>query len=380
MDNAATTFPKPEQAAEAIRKFITDIGANAGRSGHSCSVHAGRIIYEAREAAAALFNIGDPLRVIFTLNATAAINTALYGILEEGDLIVTSDAEHNSSMRPIMELSQRKGIRLVTARTDENGVIDYDDLRAKSKGARLVSIAHGNNVTGAVSDIKNAVDIAHENGAYFMTDAAQTAGLIEIDMESCGIDILCASGHKGLYGPQGTGIMILGENIDHRKMKTLFQGGTGSRSEEERQPEMLPDKFESGTANGPGIAGLLASIKWLSERGVEANYIHEKKMRDSLLTGLADIGCVKLYASPAGSVSTGTLSFNIQGKESSEVCYRLDSTYGIMTRAGLHCAPSAHRRIGTYPGGTVRLSVGAFTSRQDVDFTINAVKELASEK
>lgn len=379
MDNAATTFPKPDVVVKAVQEFITDIGANPGRSGHSCSVRAGRIIYETREAVADFFNVRDPLRVIFTLNATAAINTALYGILEEGDLVVTSDSEHNSSMRPIRELIQRKGIKLAVTHTDENGIIDYDDLRIKTKGAKLVAIAHGNNVTGAVSDIKNIADIAHENNAYFMTDAAQTAGLIKIDMEA-GVDILCASGHKGLYGPQGTGIMIVGENLDHRKMKTLFQGGTGSRSEEEHQPDRLPDKFESGTCNGFGIAGLLASIKWLSALGIEANYVREKKLRDRLFSGLADIDRINLYASPIELTSTGTLSFNIQDMESSEVCHLLDSGYGIMTRAGLHCAPSVHRRIGTYPKGTVRLSVGAFTSQNDVDFTINAIKEIASEK
>jgi len=377
LDNAATSFPKPPQVVEAIVHFLTEIGANAGRSGHRLSIEAGRIVYETREALAELFNISDPLRIVFGHNVTEMINLVLTGFLRPGDHVVTSSMEHNSVMRPLRAL-EREGVEVSVVQCSREGFLDPADLeKALRPNTRLIVLNHASNVTGTILPVKEAGWIARQRGIFLLVDAAQTAGAYPIDAEADGIDFLAFTGHKGLFGPTGTGGLYIGPRVPLEELKPLKRGGTGSRSELEEQPDFLPDKYESGTQNAAGLAGLGAGVRFILERGVEEIRRHEMELTALLLEGLSSIERVKLYGPADLSMRVGIISFNIEGMEPSDVALALDVEFGIMCRPGLHCAPSAHRTIGTFPKGTVRFSVGFFNTKEDVEKAIEAVKKLA---
>ncbi len=377
-DHSATSWPKPPGVKVAMATFLDEIGANPGRSGHSRSIEAARTLYDAREALAALFNVRDPLRIVFTLNATDALNLALKGLLRPGDHVITSSMEHNSVMRPLRDL-EKTGVEITVVPCSREGSLDPEDIRKRIQSrTRLIVLNHASNVTGTLLPIREVGRIARRDPLLFLVDAAQTAGVYPIDVEKDGIDLLAFTGHKSLYGPQGTGGLVIGERVREKEMVPLRLGGTGSRSEFEEQPDFLPDRFESGTPNGVGIAGLLAGLQFIEEKGIETLRRHETELMDKVLDGLKEIPRVKLYGPISGKDRIATVSFTVDGLSPSEIALRLDREFGILSRPGLHCAPSAHRTIRTFPVGTVRFSFGAFNTRDEIDIALRAVSIIAS--
>ena len=377
LDNAATSWPKPPQVKEAMNRFIEEVGANPGRSGHSRSIEAARILYETREALSVLFHVKDSSRIVFTLNATESINLALKGILKPGDHVITSSMEHNSVMRPLRDL-EKKGIVLTVVPCFEDGTLDPSEVDKNIRPTtRMIVLNHASNVTGRLLPIKEVGNIAKEHDLLFLVDAAQTAGAYPIDVEKDGIDLLAFTGHKSLYGPQGTGGLVIGERINEKEMAPLKQGGTGSRSEFEEQPDFLPDRLESGTPNGVGVAGLLAGVQFVLEKGVEQIRQKEMILIDKLITGLREVPQVRLYCPERREDRMATLSFNITHLSPSDSAFRIEREFGILCRSGLHCAPSAHRTIGTFPDGTVRFGLSVFNTDAEIETTIRAVSMIS---
>lgn len=357
--------------------FLESAGGNPGRSGHALSIAAGRLVYETREAIAELFNCPDPLRVIFTQNGTQAINLVLKGILRRGGRVMTTGVEHNAVMRPLRAL-EREGVHLTIVPCDREGFLSLTDMeRAVQPGTSLVVVTHANNVTGTILPVTRVAEIAHRAGALLLVDAAQTAGVVPIDVQDMGIDFLAFTGHKSLYGPPGTGGLVIGDRVDVSTLEPLVRGGTGSRSEFEEQPEDLPDKFESGTPNGPGIAGLGAGIRFVKSRGIDVIRVHEVALTGHLIAGLQGIPRVSVYGPEDPECRTATVSLTIEGCQVSDVGLRLDEEFGILSRVGLHCAPAVHRTIGTFPEGTVRLAPGAFTTLEEIEATLAAIRTIA---
>ncbi len=377
LDHAATSWPKPPEVFEAMRDFMENAGGNPGRSGHRLSVAAARIVFQARESVAELFHAPDPLRVIFTHNVTHSLNLVLRGLLKPGDRVVTSSMEHNSVMRPLRAL-EREGVCLEVVPCRQDGSLDVRSLRAAiTPGTRLVVLTHASNVVGTILPVEQAAQLAHAAGALLAVDAAQTAGVLPIDVQAMGIDFLCFTGHKGLHGPTGTGGVVLGEHLDIAALSPLVRGGTGSRSEYEEQPGMLPDKYESGTPNGVGLAGLGAGVRWVLARGAQSIREHQRQLTDRLMCGLRNIPGIDVYSPPDANAMTAVVSCRVHGWRVSDVGLRLDDDHGILCRVGLHCAPAAHRTLGTFPEGTVRLAAGPTTTAQDIDAVLGAFQKIA---
>jgi cysteine desulfurase family protein len=377
LDNAATSWPKPLEVKEAMNRFMEEVGANPGRSGHSLSIEAARILYEAREALSILFHVKDSSRIVFTLNATESINLVLKGLLKPKDHVITSSMEHNSVMRPLRDL-EKKGIALTVVRCFEDGTLDPREVEKKiQRTTRMIVLNHASNVTGMLLPIKEVGKIAREYNLLFLVDAAQTAGAYPVDVEGDGIDLLAFTGHKSLYGPQGTGGLVIAERIDEKEMIPLKQGGTGSRSEFEEQPDFLPDRFESGTPNGVGIAGLLAGVQFVLETGVEKIRQNEMILIEKLIKGLKEIPQVKLYGPERQEDRMATLSFNFASLAPSNGALRLEKGFGILCRPGLHCAPSTHRTIRTFPEGTIRFGLSVFNTEADIETALRAVSLIA---
>jgi cysteine desulfurase / selenocysteine lyase len=375
-DNSATSWPKPPGVAAAMTRYLDEIGGNPGRAGHRLAIEAARLVYAAREAIAELFNAADPLRVIFGANATEALNLGLNGLLQPGDHVITSGMEHNSVMRPL-RLLERSGVRLTVVRCSLEGALDPADLEtAIESDTRMIVLNHASNVCGTLLPVAEAGRIAREHDALLMVDAAQTAGACPIDMQSDAIDLLAFTGHKSLYGPMGTGGLVIGDRVNAAQLTPQKRGGTGSRSEYEEQPEFLPDKFESGTPNAVGLAGLIAGIRWVQEQGVANIRARELDLTGQLLAGLASMPEVTIHGPRNAHSQTATVSFNIAGMESSEIGLRLDEEYEIMCRVGLHCSPAAHKSLGTFPAGTVRFGLGAFNTSAEVAAALQAVAAL----
>lgn len=376
LDNAATSWPKPPGVAVAMAECLSTAGGNPGRSGHRLSLAAGRAMYEVREALAELLGAPDPLRVIFTHNATAAINLALAGLVRPGRRVVCASMEHNAVMRPLRALVQ-SGVELEVVQCAPDGTLDPAAMaRAVTPGTRLVVVNHASNVTGTLAPVAAVAEVVRRAGALLLVDAAQTAGTYPIDMEALGIDLVAFTGHKGLLGPPGTGGLILNKRVDPAELAPLVRGGTGSRSEEEVQPEDLPDKYESGTPNFAGIAGLGAGLAFIRARGVAALRAHEMEMANILREGLRAIPGVTVYGPSDPEQRVAVVSFTAAGLPVSDIGFRLDEEFGILSRVGLHCAPAAHRTIGTFPGGTVRFAPGVFTTADEVWAAVRAVVEI----
>ncbi len=376
LDHAATSWPKPPVVVRTMSDYLETAGGNPGRSGHRLSIAAARYVYDTREALAELFCAPDPLRIIFTLNVTHALNLALRGLLRPGDHVVTSSIEHNSVMRPLRDL-ERQGVRLTVARCQSDGTLDLDTMRqAVTPGTRLVVVNHASNVMGVILPIAEIARIAHQAGALLLVDSAQTGGVLPIDVQTLGIDLLAFTGHKGLQGPPGTGGLVIGPRVDVSQLTPLVRGGTGSRSEFEEQPNELPDRYESGTPNGVGLAGLGAGLRWVLERSVESIRVHELELATALVTGLRSIPGMTVYGPREPAQCTAVVACRVEGKHVSEIGLRLDEEFGILCRVGLHCAPAAHKTIGTFSEGTVRLAPGPLTTIDDIAATIAAFKEL----
>jgi len=356
---------------------MNEIGASPGRSGHRLSIEAGRIVFEARELAASLFNAADPMRVSFGLNATDALNLAIKGVLRPGDHVVTGGMEHNSVMRPLRDM-ERRGVQVSVAPVSPDGTLDPDDIRkALRSNTRLVVLTHASNVTGTAAPIREVGRLCSERGPLFLVDAAQTAGCFPLDMRADFIDLLAFTGHKALFGPQGTGGLVVGERVKLNEFATLRQGGTGSRSEFETHPDFAPDMFEAGTPNAAGIAGLLAGLRFVSGETVERIHARDAALAARLLSSLKEVPGLRIIGEATGSPRTATVSFVINGLSPSDIGLRLDEEFGVLCRVGLHCAPAAHKSIGSFPYGAVRFGLGYFNTEEQIDHAVSALKEIA---
>jgi|LSQX01.1.fsa_nt_gb cysteine desulfurase family protein len=379
LDNAATSWPKPPGVAKAIVDFLNYIGANPGRAGHKLAIKAGQSVYRAREVVAELFNAPDPLRTVFGYNITEALNLCLHGILHPADHVITGSMEHNSMIRPLRQL-QKQGIEVSVVHCDNMGRLNPADIEAHIRpNTKLVAISHASNVVGTLVPVQEIGGICRENGILLLVDTAQSAGCYPVDMQKDMIDLLGFTGHKSLYGPTGTGGLIIGERVEEKQIKPLKQGGTGSHSEHEEQPSFLPDAFESGTLNAMGLAGLTAGVEWILHEGLSNIRSHEINLTGKLIDGLRQIPGCTVYGTLDAKEQTAIVSFNLQGMDSSEVGYRLDEEYDILCRIGLHCSPLAHQTIGTFPKGTVRLGLSYFNTEEEIERVIEAVTGLSKE-
>ncbi len=378
MDNAATTFPKPEAVYQAVDFFNRHMGGNPGRGSSKATLQAGSILMDCRDALADFFNIADSSHIAFTLNITEAINIAIKGFLRPGDHVISSSMEHNSVARPLHVINQHNGVEWTTVPCAGDGTLDPEDLRrAIQPNTRMICMLHASNLTGTLMPVEEVGAIAREHDLLFVLDTAQTAGVLPIDVEKQSIDVLTFTGHKGLLGPQGTGGIYLRPGLNINPLK---QGGTGSLSEYLEHPAFMPDLLESGTQNTPGIAGLLAGLNFIKEQGIDRIRSHEQHLCDKIIKGLKEIPGVTVYGPVESIKRTAVVSFNIHEMDCGEVSTQLDYKYGVVTRSGLHCTPLAHRTIGTFESGSCRLSPGYFNSIEDADIVIEAVHEIASSR
>ena len=380
LDYAATSAVRPAEVTDAVARYLREVGATPGRSGHHLAVEAGRIAFRCRAALARLFGAhGDPGRIAFFPNATWALNAALHGLFRPGDRIVRTALDHNAVRRPAAYLASR-GDEVTVIDADADGSIDLakleDALKGDGRPARLLALPHASNVLGCVLPVAEMARIEHATGALVVVDAAQSAGHVPIDVEAMGIDILAFTGHKGLLGPQGTGGLWVREGVE---IDPVFSGGTGGDSMPSGMPDAMPDRQEPGTLNGPGIAGLLAGVEWIQANGgVAAQHAREAALKARLRERLTDIPGVRLL-SPTAPEGVGIVTMALDGITPDRLAHRLDREHGVMVRAGLHCAPDAHRVLGCAEEGAVRFSVGWATTEDDVDAAASAVASIAED-
>ncbi len=375
-DNAATSWPKPEEVYTALGGFLRQGGANPGRSAYLRSLQADRLVFEARERAASFLGAAGPEEIVFTLNATDSLNMAIKGLLELGDHVVYTSLEHNSVLRPLGSLRQKGAITTTMVSCDRAGRLDPRDIeKALRPETRLIICTHASNVTGGILPVEEIGKIAKEKGITFLLDAAQTAGALPLDLTQIGADLAAFTGHKSLLGPPGVGMLYLRSGV---KLKPWREGGTGSRSEEELQPVMMPDYLEAGTMNTVGLAGLNEGLKYLQKTGIEAIREHEIKLCRKLTNGLKELDGIRVYGREDAEKSVAVTSFTIEGIDSGELGYILEEGYGILSRTGLHCAPRAHQTLGTFPQGTVRFSFSCFTQEEEIDYALGALQEITS--
>lgn len=373
-DNAATSYPKPEEVYRAVDSFMREVGGSAGRSGHKRAVEAGRMVFGAREALAGLLCAPDPLRIAFAKNATEAINVAVWGLLKPGGHAVISSVEHNSVMRPL-EAARARGASYTAAPCSPDGYLDPVEVeRAIRPETALVIVNHVSNVTGTILPVADIAQVARGRGIPLLVDAAQSAGRVPIDVEADGIDLLAFTGHKELFGPQGTGGLYVREGLE---VGPLMYGGTGSHSSEIEQPSEVPDRFESGTLNAVGIAGLAAGVRFVAGVGIGRIRKHELELVGRLLDGLEKVGGVTVYGPGDQDRRVGIAALTMDGYSTAEIAELLDGRYGISCRAGLHCSPAAHRTIGTLDTGAVRVSFSYLNTAEEVDYLIECLVELA---
>lgn len=381
LDNAATSRPKPASVAEAMTRYATELGASAGRGAYAEAVATGRLIFECRRRLAKLFNGQKPEHFIFTLNCSDALNLAIKGLVHpsgHGHAICTH-IDHNSILRPLHALEQDRLLDVTRVEVDgSSGLVDPDDIRAALRPDTLfIAITHASNVTGTVQPIREIGRIAREAGIPLVVDAAQSAGHIPIDVQADGIDLLAAPGHKALLGPLGTGFLYIRPGLE-KILRPLREGGTGSASEHPVQPDFMPDKYEPGSHNAIGIIGLSAGVEWVLERGLESIAAHELELMRTFIDGVGDVPSLSYFGPQGVRSRIGVFSVRIDGYDPHELSAVLESSYGILTRSGIHCAPLAHGAIGTLSrGGATRLSFGPFLSMQDVSFVTDALAEAA---
>lgn len=381
LDNAATSFPKPAPVYEAVVSFLRSNGGAAGRGAHSKADSAARTIQQCRERTARLLNAESLDRIAFTFNCTDSLNLLLRGILKQGDHVITSRLEHNSVLRPLTDLQMQKDVTVDYLDFDPaTGLLDVGALEEllKSRPTRLVVLSHASNVLGTVQPIQQLAQVAHQHAALFLLDAAQTVGHLPLDCRQLNVDFLAAAGHKGMLGPLGTGIVYVREGLESG-LTNVRSGGTGTTSEQIRQPQTMPARLESGNMNGPGLAGLNAAVQWLLEQ--DLGKLHEKAAAQchALGTALRELPGVRILAPESGRQNVGIVSFVIDELDAADVAAILDQSFGIQCRAGLHCAPLCHQHLQTDAiGGAVRLSPGPFTTDEQVDATVDALKQIAA--
>ncbi len=378
LDNAATSWPKPPAVYEAIEHYHRELGAPAGRGAYRQAAEVERLVSLARKGVANLVGVEDHQNVIFTLNGTDSLNLAIQGLLGPGDHVVTTICEHNSVLRPLSEQVARRGVEISYVRPDSEGIVNpIEIMNAVRENTRLVVLVHVSNVTGAIQPIADVGQMLADHPCRYLVDAAQSLGHLPVDLKAQRIDLLAAPGHKGLLGPLGTGILAIAPGIAE-ELVTVRQGGTGTDSVSTSQVTTMPEKFESGNLNVPGILGVGAGVKYLLDQGVESLHERGQLLSSRLATGLESISQVQLLGPNTSAERCGVQSFIIEGFDPQEVASTLDDAFSIQVRAGLHCAPLMHEHLGTSPSGTIRISWGTFTTEEQVDRTIAAVAELAA--
>lgn len=379
LDNAATSWPKPEAIYEASDHYQREVGAPNGRSGYREALESNRLIERARRAVAQLIGTDHTDQVIFTASGTDSLNMAIRGIVRPGDHVVTTVCEHNSVLRPLRALHETAGVRVSYVPCNAEGIVSVEDLqRVLRPETRLVAVVHGSNVTGALQPVGQIGQLLSGHDAFFLVDAAQTLGHEPIDVAGMGIDLLAAPGHKGLLGPLGTGVLFIRPGVE-QQLQPLRFGGTGTQSEEDRQPDQLPDKYEPGNHNLPGLAGLAAGVEFLLQRTVAEVRSHHERLTTRLLDGLRDLEGVAIHGPQSAACRTSVVSITLDGYEPQELAAVLEASHVVQCRAGLHCAPKMHEALKTMVGGgTVRFSPGWSTSLDEIDRVIQAISELTA--
>ncbi len=375
LDNAATTYPKPEEVYKAVDLTLRSIGVAPGRGGHARSMEAARVVFRTRELLADLLGIGDSSRIIFTHSATEAINLAIKGAIKPGDHVVTTTMEHNSMARPLHNAAS-SGAEITWVQADADGYVTRAQIEAALRPeTKMVAMTHCSNVTGSVNPVEEIGPLLRSRGILFLVDGAQSCGCYPIDISTMCIDLFAAPGHKGLYGPPGTGFLYVAPGID---LHPLIHGGTGSGSSELNQPQTLPERHESGTMNTPAIAGLLAGVEFVAQRGIDSIHAYEMDLLERLEKGICGIQGVTVYNAASKKPKCAVTSLTMEKKDSATIGFLLEHEYGISVRVGLHCAPLAHKTIGTYPEGTVRISPALFNTASDIDRLIFALGAISS--
>jgi cysteine desulfurase family protein len=383
MDNAATSFPKPQSVLAAMMRYATEIGASAGRGAYSEAVESGRVIAQCRERLNVLFNGDDPNHFIFTLNCSDALNLAIKGLVQgrrETVHAICTHIDHNSILRPMNALADAGALEQTRVAVDpKSGLVDPEDIRRAIRPAtKFIALTHASNVTGTIQPIRAIGRIAREHGIPLIVDAAQSAGHLPIDVQSDCIDLLAAPGHKGLLGPLGTGFLYIRPGIE-KLLAPLREGGTGSFSEDDRQPDFMPDKYEPGSHNAIGLAGLSEGVQWVIDRGIDDIRAHELDLIRTFIDGVGDIDGLQYFGPQGVRDRLGVFSVRVAGFTPTQLATALENDYGILTRPGLHCAPLIHAALGTTEcGGTTRLSFGPFLTKQDVKYATDALADVAS--
>lgn len=373
MDFAATSAKRPPEVVQAVVEYLNNCGASPGRGGHRLAVDAARMALRCRMAIGRLLNIpGDPGRITFMFNATHALNTALWGSLRRGDVVVTTAYDHNAVLRPVHQLAQERAVSVRMLAGAPDGSIDLEQARTALQGARLLVINAVSNVLGTPLPVRELTRLAHDAGALVLVDAAQSAGHTHVDISADDVDLVALTGHKGMLGPQGTGALWVKENID---VDPMLRGGTGGDSLLRDMPAAYPDHLEAGTANASGIAGLLAGIEWIRARGVESLHQHGMQLKKRLRSGFSSIPGVRVL-SPASDDGVAIVTIVADQVDVPTLATRLDKEHGVLTRPGLHCAPEAHRVLGTDQTGAVRFSLGWSTTEEQVDCAVEAVAQV----
>jgi cysteine desulfurase family protein len=379
LDNAATSWPKPESVYRAVDHYLREIGGPNGRSGYREALEANRIVERARRGVAELIGARDLSHIVFGFNGTDVLNLAIRGIVRPGDHVVATVCEHNSVLRPLRLLREQEGVNVTYVPCDAEGFVSPDDVRAAlNPNTRLVAVVHASNVTGALQPIAEIGKVVRESDAFFLVDAAQSLGHVPVDVGQLDVDLLAAPGHKGLLGPLGTGVLCIRPGVE-RQLQPLRCGGTGSQSEEDRQPDQLPDKYEPGNHNLPGLAGLAAATDFLRAETIEAVHAHHTELTARLLEGLGDVPGLTIHGPQSTANRSSVVSITVEGYDPQELAAMLDASQHIQCRAGLHCAPRMHEALGTTAGGgTLRLSPGHATTIEEIDTVIAALAEVSA--
>jgi cysteine desulfurase / selenocysteine lyase len=379
LDNAATSWPKPEAVYDAVDHYLRELGGPNGRSGYREALESNRIVERARRGVAELVGAGDPSRVVFGFNGTDVLNLAIRGVVRPGDHVVATVCEHNSVLRPLSTLRETAGVAVGYVPCDGQGFVSPDDVRAALRpNTRLVAVAHASNVTGAIQPISEIGEFVRDTEAFFLVDAAQSLGHVPIDVSQFDVDLLAAPGHKGLLGPLGTGVLYIRLGVE-RELQPLRCGGTGTQSEEDRQPDELPEKYEPGNHNLPGLAGLAAATTFLRAETIESIHSHHMRLTSRLLEGLSEAPGVAIHGPRTTADRTSVVSITVEGYDPQELAAMLDASQRIQCRAGLHCAPRMHESLGTAAaGGTLRLSPGHSTTIDEIDAVITALQEASA--
>lgn len=373
LDNAATSHPKPDSVLQAVNQALTEFNANPGRSGHKRALNAARVVLECREALENFLGAEDPMRIIHCFNCTDALNLAIKGCLRQGDHVIASLLEHNSVLRVLSELEARGRISLTLIAPEENGILNPEHYAAAIRpNTRLAVMTQASNVLGTLQPVTNFCQLMRRQGILSLVDGAQAAGIVQVNIQKMGCSLYAFPGHKGLMGPQGTGGLYVAPHVE---LRPLREGGTGSLSESMRQPSELPDRFESGTVNLPGIAGLLAGVNWVMPRRAQLRD-HERMLTSALLEGLASIPGVSIYGERNPAARVGVVSFNLEDIQSGAVADALDRR-NIAVRGGLHCAPGTHQFLGTTAQGAVRVSIGPSNNLSDIEALLRSIRQIA---